>query len=244
MASFLAVAIEVLCVAFLWFPSTEQNMEMPSYGQYCLKIEPVTSSPSDEKPVTRQAPTSQTFMSPSQAGQPSTSLPPTSQSRCITQTVKNDKRVVAPGACACPKTQTPLTYYRINDILSMQIRAPNPSCKSFFIFFALKLNVPDICMAVAPEYKEKYINLMANVKATQMSFGVVQRCRCVQGREIPVSAPIRSLRIFFPSPQCNNVEIIATLERHQQHICVSTRTPAVNRFIKDTMLIVNFLPSN
>ncbi|XP_035282699.1 uncharacterized protein LOC118232152 isoform X2 [Anguilla anguilla] len=217
MASFLAVAIEVLCVAFLWFPSTEQNMEMPSYGQYCLKIEPVTSSPSDEKPVTRQAPTSQTFMSPSQAGQPSTSLPPTSQSRCITQTVKNDKRVVAPGACACPKTQTPLTYYRINDILSMQIRAPNPSCKSFFIL---------------------------NVKATQMSFGVVQRCRCVQGREIPVSAPIRSLRIFFPSPQCNNVEIIATLERHQQHICVSTRTPAVNRFIKDTMLIVNFLPSN
>uniref|UniRef100_A0A0E9T8D2 Uncharacterized protein n=1 Tax=Anguilla anguilla TaxID=7936 RepID=A0A0E9T8D2_ANGAN len=27
-------------------------------------------------------------MSPSQAGQPSTSLPPTSQSRCITQTVQ------------------------------------------------------------------------------------------------------------------------------------------------------------
>lgn len=62
--------------------------------------------------------------------------------------------------------------------------------------------------------------------------GVIQRCRCISKEKKPIGRYIGEVEVNPASSHCNNVEIIATLKRDGQKICLDPEAPWVKKVLK------------
>ncbi|XP_031416010.1 permeability factor 2-like [Clupea harengus] len=62
--------------------------------------------------------------------------------------------------------------------------------------------------------------------------GVEPRCRCIEAERQRIGRLIESVELFPPTPHCEDTEIIATLKRTGQEICLDTTAPWVKKVIE------------
>ncbi|XP_056622007.1 C-X-C motif chemokine 2 [Triplophysa dalaica] len=73
-----------------------------------------------------------------------------------------------------------------------------------------------------------------------MSLGVDQRCRCIKTESRRIGKHIETVELFPPSSHCKDTEIIATLKRTGQELCLDPAAPWVKKVIEK--IIANKAP--
>ncbi|KAG7461967.1 hypothetical protein MATL_G00196760 [Megalops atlanticus] len=58
------------------------------------------------------------------------------------------------------------------------------------------------------------------------------RCRCVQTESRPLGKWIQSVKLIEPGPHCRHHEIIATLKKTKQKVCLNPKAPWVITFLR------------
>ncbi|XP_042284496.1 interleukin-8-like [Thunnus albacares] len=57
--------------------------------------------------------------------------------------------------------------------------------------------------------------------------GVILRCRCIHLEKKPIGRHIRTVEVNRPNSHCKNEEIIATLKKDGQKVCLDPNVPWV-----------------
>ncbi|XP_049428684.1 interleukin-8-like [Epinephelus fuscoguttatus] len=63
---------------------------------------------------------------------------------------------------------------------------------------------------------------------------LVQRCRCLSKERKPIGRYIGQVEVNPPSSHCKDTEIIATLKKDGQKICLDPDAPWVKKVLKKT----------
>ncbi|XP_034715022.1 C-X-C motif chemokine 10-like [Etheostoma cragini] len=62
--------------------------------------------------------------------------------------------------------------------------------------------------------------------------GVNQRCRCISKEKRPIRRYIGKVEVHLPSSHCQDIEIIATLKKDGQKICLDPDAPWVKNVLQ------------
>ncbi|XP_034544003.1 interleukin-8-like [Notolabrus celidotus] len=69
-----------------------------------------------------------------------------------------------------------------------------------------------------------------------MSLGVEKHCRCIQTESKPIGRHIEKVELIPANSHCEETEIIATLKKTKQEVCLDPEAPWVKRVINRIML--------
>ncbi|KAM9362983.1 interleukin-8-like [Symphorus nematophorus] len=67
--------------------------------------------------------------------------------------------------------------------------------------------------------------------------GVILRCQCITKEKKPIGRYIGQVEVNPASSHCNDVEIIATLKRTGQKICLDPNAPWVKKVLEKTLVL-------
>ncbi|XP_041788978.1 permeability factor 2-like [Chelmon rostratus] len=67
------------------------------------------------------------------------------------------------------------------------------------------------------------------------SLGVELHCRCIQTESKPIGRHIGKVELIPPNSHCEETEIIATLKKTGQEVCLDPEAPWVKRVIQKIM---------
>ncbi|XP_076585816.1 permeability factor 2 isoform X1 [Chaetodon auriga] len=67
------------------------------------------------------------------------------------------------------------------------------------------------------------------------SLGVELHCRCIQTESKPIGRHIGKVELIPPNSHCEETEIIATLKKTGQEVCLDPEAPWVKRVIEKIM---------
>ncbi|XP_076003870.1 interleukin-8-like [Genypterus blacodes] len=62
--------------------------------------------------------------------------------------------------------------------------------------------------------------------------GVNLRCQCINNQKKPIGRLINQVEVHPANPHCNNMEIIATLKKNGQKVCLDPNVPWVKRVME------------
>ncbi|KAJ0033064.1 hypothetical protein NQD34_000171, partial [Periophthalmus magnuspinnatus] len=75
-------------------------------------------------------------------------------------------------------------------------------------------------------------NLMFFCSVKGMSLGVELHCRCIQTESKPIGRHIEKVELIPANSHCEETEIIATLKRTGEEVCLNPEAPWVKRVIE------------
>uniref|UniRef100_A0A3Q3W5R3 Chemokine interleukin-8-like domain-containing protein n=1 Tax=Mola mola TaxID=94237 RepID=A0A3Q3W5R3_MOLML len=67
------------------------------------------------------------------------------------------------------------------------------------------------------------------------SLGVEQHCRCIQKETKPIGRLIGKVELIAPNSHCEEAEIIATLKKTGQEVCLDPEAKWVKKVIQNIM---------
>ncbi|CAJ1052163.1 permeability factor 2-like isoform X1 [Xyrichtys novacula] len=67
------------------------------------------------------------------------------------------------------------------------------------------------------------------------SLGVEQHCRCIQTESKPIGRHIEKVELILPTSHCEETEIIATLKKTGEEVCLNPEAPWVKKVINKIM---------
>ncbi|CAI5680249.1 unnamed protein product [Oreochromis niloticus] len=65
--------------------------------------------------------------------------------------------------------------------------------------------------------------------------GVELHCRCIQTESKPIGRHIEKVELILPNSHCEETEIIATLKRTGEEVCLNPEAPWVKKVINKIM---------
>ncbi|CAI5680251.1 permeability factor 2-like isoform X2 [Oreochromis aureus] len=71
--------------------------------------------------------------------------------------------------------------------------------------------------------------------ATCEGMGVELHCRCIKTESKPIGRHIEKVELILPNSHCEETEIIATLKRTGEEVCLNPEAPWVKKVINKIM---------
>ncbi|XP_063331387.1 permeability factor 2 isoform X1 [Pelmatolapia mariae] len=79
------------------------------------------------------------------------------------------------------------------------------------------------------------IVVLLTLLATCEGMGVELHCRCIQTESKPIGRHIEKVELILPNSHCEETEIIATLKRTGEEVCLNPEAPWVRKVINKIM---------
>uniref|UniRef100_A0A3B4EWK5 Permeability factor 2-like n=3 Tax=Haplochromini TaxID=319058 RepID=A0A3B4EWK5_9CICH len=79
------------------------------------------------------------------------------------------------------------------------------------------------------------IVVLLTLLATCEGMGVELHCRCIQTESKPIGRHIEKVELILPNSHCEETEIIATLKRTGEEVCLNPEAPWVKKVINKIM---------
>ncbi|XP_005942660.1 permeability factor 2 isoform X2 [Haplochromis burtoni] len=79
------------------------------------------------------------------------------------------------------------------------------------------------------------IVMLLTLLATCEGMGVELHCRCIQTESKPIGRHIEKVELILPNSHCEETEIIATLKRTGEEVCLNPEAPWVKKVINKIM---------
>ncbi|KAM8771486.1 permeability factor 2-like [Acanthopagrus latus] len=76
------------------------------------------------------------------------------------------------------------------------------------------------------------VGLLAFLAISEASLGVELHCRCIQTESKPIGRHIEKVELIPANSHCEETEIIATLKRTGQEVCLDPEAPWVKKVIQ------------
>ncbi|XP_006787343.1 permeability factor 2 [Neolamprologus brichardi] len=79
------------------------------------------------------------------------------------------------------------------------------------------------------------IVVLLTLLATCEGMGVELHCRCIQTESKPIGRHIEKVELILPNSHCEETEIIATLKKTGEEVCLNPEAPWVKKVINKIM---------
>ncbi|KAG7270441.1 hypothetical protein CRUP_022385 [Coryphaenoides rupestris] len=144
--------------------------------------------------------------------------------------------------CRCIKTESrPIGHH----IKKVEIIPAHSHCEDTEIIATLKRTGQEICLDPEATWVKTAIERMMSRNTIRVSItirrislralGMELRCRCIQMESRPIGRHIEKVEIIPANSHCEDSEIIATLKRTGQEICLDPEATWVKRVIERMM---------
>uniref|UniRef100_A0A669CCR0 Interleukin-8 n=1 Tax=Oreochromis niloticus TaxID=8128 RepID=A0A669CCR0_ORENI len=77
--------------------------------------------------------------------------------------------------------------------------------------------------------------LLALLATCEHMFFLELHCRCIQTESKPIGRHIEKVELILPNSHCEETEIIATLKRTGEEVCLNPEAPWVKKVINKIM---------